>query len=449
MRIKSQTWSKDGAFLFDYESDDYKVANHIIKNNSYIIKRNNIIKIIKTSNIKNINIKKKEGYIGIISINKNEEFFWEYNNYFEKDKFIKPIDYLDWIVLNSTLSSHCLFSDRKFDGAYNLCEGDIIKLGKILFLVRKIKINKDEIKKEKDSNSINNNININMNIENNSLNSELIIYRYNKKENTENVLESLKTLNEQKNKIIYNDNNDISNINSNEINNKLKNIYLKLKNINETTKLKPLKCRICLSEGTFEGKNPLISPCNCMGSMKYIHLNCLRKWLTSKVNIKISSDNNIYYYSFQHLECEICKSIIPEQVEYRGKIISLLDFKDIEPPYLILQAVNYNTQNKNLQYNIIFIISFKEKNYLIMGRANNSDIKLNDISVSRNHSIIRYNNGKFYIDDIGSKFGTLLLIQNNILFLPYKEINIQTGKCHLSFYLVRTCLGLKINYLIK
>ena len=442
MRIKSQTWSKDGPFLFDYESDDYKVTNHIIKNNSYIIKRNNIIKIIKTSNIKNINIKKKEGYIGIISINKNEEFFWEYNNYFEKNKFIKPIDYLDWIVLSSTLSSHCLFSDRKFDGAYNLCEGDIIKLGKILFLVRKIKINKDEIKKEKDSNSINNNININMNIENNSLNSELIIYRYNKKENTENVLESLKTLNEQKNKIIYNDNNDNNNnINSNEINNKLKNIYLKLKNINETTKLKPLKCRICLSEGTFEGKNPLISPCNCMGSMKYIHLNCLRKWLTSKVNIKISSDNNIYYYSFQHLECEICKSIIPEQVEYRGKIISLLDFKDIEPPYLILQAVNYNTQNKNLQYNIIFIISFKEKNYLIMGRSNNSDIKLNDISVSRNHSIIRYNNGKFYIDDIGSKFGTLLLIQNNILFLPYKEINIQTGKCHLAFYLVRTCLG--------
>ena len=71
MRIKSKTWSKDGAFLFDYESDDYEVANHIIKNNSYIIKRNNIIKIIKTSNIKNINIKKKEGYIGIISINKN------------------------------------------------------------------------------------------------------------------------------------------------------------------------------------------------------------------------------------------------------------------------------------------------------------------------------------------------------------------------------------------
>ena len=71
MRIKSQTWSKDGAFLFDYENDNYKVANHIIKNNSYIIKRNNIIKIINTSNIKNINIKKKEGYIGIISINKN------------------------------------------------------------------------------------------------------------------------------------------------------------------------------------------------------------------------------------------------------------------------------------------------------------------------------------------------------------------------------------------
>ena len=150
----------------------------------------------------------------------------------------------------------------------------------------------------------------------------------------------------------------------------------------------------------------------------------------------------MYCYSFKSLECEICKSKIPEQVEYRGKFISLLEFKDIEPPYLVLQTMNqYNPQNRNLEYNVIFVMSFKLKNFLIIGRANNSDIRLSDISVSRNHSVISYDNGEFFIDDIGSKFDTLLLIQNNILFLPYKEISIQTGKSHLVFYLIRTFLG--------
>ena len=283
-----------------------------------------------------------------------------------------------------------------------------------------------------------------MNLYNNSINEELIIYKYNKKTtNLTEIFDSDKTINVQKTKgrekgIRHNDENNLS---SNSINNKLKYIYIKLKNVKDKN-LKPLKCRICFSEGNFEDKNPLISPCNCTGSVKYIHLNCLRKWLTSKINVKSSSSGNIYYYSFSNLECEICKATIPEQVEYRGKIISLLDFKDIEPPYLLLQTMNqYSSTNNNLEYNVIFVMSFKKKKFLGIGRANTSDIKLNDISVSRNHSVISYDSGKFYIDDIGSKFGTLLLIQNNILFLPYKEISIQTGTCHLLFCIVRTCLG--------
>jgi E3 ubiquitin-protein ligase DOA10 len=36
-------------------------------------------------------------------------------------------------------------------------------------------------------------------------------------------------------------------------------------------------CRICLSEN-WTKENPLISPCNCNGTMKYIHLKCLSEW---------------------------------------------------------------------------------------------------------------------------------------------------------------------------
>ena len=149
-----------------------------------------------------------------------------------------------------------------------------------------------------------------MNI-NNSINEEFEIYnRLHQNDNnymsTNNeLLQSLKTKN-------YDDNNN--NLISNTVNSKLKVLYMKLKTINEKHKLKHFKCRLCFCEGNFEGDNPLISPCKCTGSVTYIHLNCLRKWLTSKITTKASSTNNIYCYTFKTLECEICKSIIPEIV---------------------------------------------------------------------------------------------------------------------------------------
>ena len=40
-------------------------------------------------------------------------------------------------------------------------------------------------------------------------------------------------------------------------------------------------CRICLEEAE-ELRNPLITPCKCIGSVRFIHMNCLREWLVSK-----------------------------------------------------------------------------------------------------------------------------------------------------------------------
>ena len=36
-------------------------------------------------------------------------------------------------------------------------------------------------------------------------------------------------------------------------------------------------CRICLCDDN-DQNNPLINPCNCSGTMKYIHLLCLKQW---------------------------------------------------------------------------------------------------------------------------------------------------------------------------
>ncbi|XP_067672437.1 E3 ubiquitin-protein ligase MARCHF1-like [Haliotis asinina] len=48
-------------------------------------------------------------------------------------------------------------------------------------------------------------------------------------------------------------------------------------------------CRICHCEA--EPNNPLISPCLCSGSLKFVHSSCLQKWIKS-------SEKNV---------CELCK----------------------------------------------------------------------------------------------------------------------------------------------
>ena len=387
----------------------------------YILNYNTDIKIVKTLfTHKNINLNRYN--IGKISIKPNEEYIWNYNNYFKGNKFTKPYDIIDWIVIGP----------NKYKNMHKLTEGDFIKLGKLVFSVRKIKNTQNENLNETKRNSSFDNSEMNLG---NNINEEIVIHNRNNNENYNYI--------ETNNELIENGAKKINNINlSLSVNNKLKSLYNKLKSLNKKEKI--YKCRICFCEGNFEGINPLISPCKCSGSVKYIHLNCLRKWLTSKITTKVSSLNDICCYVYKTLKCEICQSIIPETAEFRGKFISLLDFKNIDSPYIVLQSMyQYNFPNKTTSdINIIFMLSFKSNNIINIGRANNSNIKLTDVSVSRNHARIKYYNGDFYLEDIGSKFGTLVLIQNNILFLPNKDISIQTGKSLLKFKLRRTCLGL-------
>lgn len=64
-------------------------------------------------------------------------------------------------------------------------------------------------------------------------------------------------------------------------------------------------CRICLGED--EPENPIISPCNCTGSVKFIHLECIKEWLEGKKHKKETPIVNSYIW--RGLECEICKGM--------------------------------------------------------------------------------------------------------------------------------------------
>ena len=68
-----------------------------------------------------------------------------------------------------------------------------------------------------------------------------------------------------------------------------------------------------------------------------------------------------------------------------------------------------------------------------MGRGHESDLRINDISVSRLHAMIKYKNGKFFLEDNVSKFGTLVLINKRTPICPGLNKAVQIGRSVINF----------------
>ena len=70
-------------------------------------------------------------------------------------------------------------------------------------------------------------------------------------------------------------------------------------------------CRICLDydngiiDNLHDNFNPMISPCNCSGTMGGIHLKCLREWLERNKTMKAVKGHVIIKY--KKVNCELCK----------------------------------------------------------------------------------------------------------------------------------------------
>lgn len=68
-----------------------------------------------------------------------------------------------------------------------------------------------------------------------------------------------------------------------------------------------------------------------------------------------------------------------------------------------------------------------------MGRGHESDLRINDISVSRLHALIKYKDGRFLLEDNTSKFGTLVLIKKRTPLIPGFNKAVQIGRTVVNF----------------
>lgn len=100
-------------------------------------------------------------------------------------------------------------------------------------------------------------------------------------------------------------------------------------------------CRICLSDAATD-LDPLISPCKCAGTMRLIHLKCLREWLRSRMQVKLAGNISSYYW--KSLDCELCKEKFPMKAEISGIVVDVFDVNTPERPYLVLEDSREHNQ---------------------------------------------------------------------------------------------------------
>jgi len=419
-------------------------------------------------------IKTKDNYIQALKnlndLFDNEILFkicFRNNNY----KVINPLcrvtniscyynDYLDdkiWFPVKSA---------NYFEGNihnYILNINDIIKLGRKKYIVTKMHFEFDNGK----DNIIDENFYKNNNISyislinkksksifNYDLKTNQYKIRNDKKFDNKQIIEEL--VNELKKEefknINQNNNNNISNNISNQNNDKnpknnnqispqklsKESIYNKIMKENESNDCEIEndnendECWICLNSNCDEN-NPLISLCNCHN---FIHYECLKMYLYSNMIITENSKKTVTTYTYKKFNCNIC--LKPYKLRFRipelDKTYELIDLSLPEKTdYFCLESLDYIKDNNNIK--TIHIVQLTDEEISI-GRNDSNDIIVFDISVSREHAVLKYNknNRSLFLENKNGRYGTLVLVRRNIKINEEKTF-FQISNTHISMEL--------------
>lgn len=197
-----------------------------------------------------------------------------------------------------------------------------------------------------------------------------------------------------------------------------------------------LQCRICWGNDE-DSNNPLILACKCKGSVGLIHFQCLKSWvLTQKQEKPPNAQNqNVKSFYWKRFECEICKKMYPYTFKIGKTIYKIIDLineitSQTQNNYILLESMPLD---KNTSRNIHLLTVINEQSDFKLGRGHESQVRINDISVSRCHAIIKCKPDGFYIEDNNSKFGTIILLKDKLRLKAHHTMAVQVGRTVISF----------------
>lgn len=84
-----------------------------------------------------------------------------------------------------------------------------------------------------------------------------------------------------------------------------------------------------------------------------------------------------------------------------------------------------------------------------LGRGHESEVRINDISVSRCHAIIKCRKDGFYVEDNLSKFGTIVLLKNTLRLAEDHTMAVQVGRSVVSFTIKNIDVDRKMREKLK
>ncbi len=74
------------------------------------------------------------------------------------------------------------------------------------------------------------------------------------------------------------------------------------------------------------------------------------------------------------------------------------------------------------------------KTEFMIGRGHESEVRINDISVSRCHALVKFKKDDgFYIEDNQSKFGTIVMLKEGLPLQVNHTVAVQVGRTVVSF----------------
>ena len=397
-----KTWSNETIGIYDYSSSAIKIVKAFIIDSTYVVRtKNNLFLNIE----QHADIDNKNGDDLLFYVNNNQNDIFILMNPLPKNLKLNEInyDYINnkiWYVLKTiTENEGNQNSIKECNEDYYLQENDLIKLGKVKYAVQKIKLLKDS---------------------NNSSGAEPAIAVSEIKYNISDLNKNLGAV-FQFDYIVKNFSNYID--------------------INEKGSTKEgnqsIICEDCKnykSNETDDGENPLISFCKCQ---KPKHFKCLKRRLKDYMEIVNEEDKKVYVESmvFKNFECNECGMQYPVKFKLEGidKIFYLVDINEPKNcDFMILESIDYKQYEQ--YYKSIHIIKFL-KETITVGRESYNDVVDKDISISRNHALLKLKNDKIYIENVSKKFGTQVLVRKPIQILD-KAIYLQIGRTYVEARLI-------------
>jgi len=175
-------------------------------------------------------------------------------------------------------------------------------------------------------------------------------------------------------------------------------------------------CRICLLEGSSE-EDPLITPCQCKGSISHVHVGCLKHWIRDRLGLQEGQDSPFVYNT---MCCELCKTAYTTRIQMDGKAIPLVEMSS---PFLVFENLNDG------RHHVLPIVDDK---VIKVGRGHECDMSINDTSISRVQASISLRDGCFHLEDQGSRFGTYVKITKQKSLNKGEPCAVQIGRTILN-----------------